>query len=230
MANLNRYKHGSPQNSPLKSPQRSPKPISNKATTSKGSNSSKTSQKPIRTSGKSLKSLCLNPSINVELLKLVLDLTPFAAGYTKWQAVVDGLRAVVTDFGENHKQDSLNSAMALCWFDTLVDFFKKEEVYSLRASGTDKEYKKSEQLSTKILEVMGVDPFAKLIPYCLMEFHELKTAEKNEKERAEAQNKEAKGEAIVRAASMGLVKTSGKGKRGNSGDTEKGGMPLVTLK
>ncbi|KAI8840887.1 hypothetical protein BC829DRAFT_420724 [Chytridium lagenaria] len=163
-----------------------------------------------------LKSFRFNPSIDVELLKLVLDLQPFAAGYgkvkDKWQAVADGLRAIVTDFGENYKPDSLNPAAARRRFDTLVDSFKKEEMDSLRASGTDEEYEERERLLTDILE--------------MMEFHELEKAEKNEKERAEAQKKEARGEAIVRAASMGLVKTSGKGKRGNNGDTEMGGDAL----
>ncbi|KAI8830976.1 hypothetical protein BC829DRAFT_423334 [Chytridium lagenaria] len=216
MVDLSRDDHGSPQNSPLNSAQSSPKPISNKATTSKGSTASKTSQKSTRTSGKSLKNFRFNPSIDVELLKLVLDLQPFAAGYgkvkDKWQAVADGLRAIVTDFGENYKQDSLNPAAARRRFDTLVDSFKKEEMDSLRASGTDEEYEEKERLLTDILE--------------MMEFHDLEKAEKNEKERAEAQKKEARGEAIVRAASMGLVKTSGKGKRGNNGDTEMGGDAL----
>ncbi|KAI8846457.1 hypothetical protein BC829DRAFT_479745 [Chytridium lagenaria] len=79
---------------------------------------------------------------------------------------------------------------------------------SLRASGTDEEFEERERLLTDILE--------------MMEFHELEKAEKTEKEKAEAQKKEEKGKAIVMAAAAGLVKTGGKRKNVNEGETENG--------
>ncbi|KAI8849189.1 hypothetical protein BC829DRAFT_432721 [Chytridium lagenaria] len=196
----------SPLTTPEPSKPSSPKPMGRKTSTPKTPQPPKPAQK-LPKPPKVAKTFRFTPMIDIELLKLVLDQQPFAAGYgrirDKWQAVTDALKVSLTRTGEALPRvrdliQNLPETTVRRRFDTLIDSFKKKEMDSLRASGTDEQCAERERLLIEILE--------------MIEVHEL--------EKAEAQKKEGKGKAIVMAAAA--VKTGGKRKNANEGDMENG--------
>ncbi|KAF4039907.1 hypothetical protein GN244_ATG07853 [Phytophthora infestans] len=148
------------------------------------------------------------PSSDVILLKEVIKHTPWAAGHGKteaaWGKVASGIKA----------------ALPLCTADgkacrrrfyTLMEVFKREELESLRASGTTEDYEEREQLLTDCFE--------------LTEGHAQQKADKTEKEKRDAERREAASADIVRSAMQGM-----RSKRYLSSDTELATPPSTKKK
>ncbi|EEY57461.1 uncharacterized protein PITG_00010 [Phytophthora infestans T30-4] len=102
------------------------------------------------------------PSSDVILLKEVIKHTPWAAGHGKteaaWGKVASGIKA----------------ALPLCTADgkacrrrfyTLMEVFKREELESLRASGTTEDYEEREQLLTDCFELQTISQLRHGVSY-----------------------------------------------------------------
>ncbi|KAI9988793.1 hypothetical protein PInf_022377 [Phytophthora infestans] len=85
------------------------------------------------------------PSSDVILLKEVIKHTPWAAGHGKteaaWDKVASGMKAALPLCSADGKACRRR-------FYTLMEVFKREELESLRASGTTEDYEEREQLLT----------------------------------------------------------------------------------
>eukprot|EP00644_Phytophthora_capsici_P009805 jgi/Phyca11/131593/e_gw1.108.36.1 len=140
------------------------------------------------------------PSSDVILLKEVIKHTPWAAGHRKteatWGRVASGMKASLPLCTADGKACRRR-------FYTLMEVFKREELESLRASGTTEAYEEREQLLTDCFEL----------------------ADKTEKEKRDAERREATSADIVRSAMQGM-----RNKRALSTDTELATPPSTKKK
>ncbi|GMF51004.1 unnamed protein product [Phytophthora fragariaefolia] len=127
------------------------------------------------------KTFCFLPSSDVLLLKEALKHTPWAAEHgdtqAAWYRVAIGLRGALPMCTADGKACRRR-------FSTLLDAFRREELQSLRASGTAEDYEEREQLLTGIISLKKVD--------------------KTEKEKRDAELHEAASAEVVRDATAGL--------------------------
>lgn len=92
-----------------------------------------------------------NPSRYISLLRIVTLHSPFAASYknkgASWDRVAEEYNAAIEE------QNAITGRKAKEKFDLLLSTFRKEEVESLRRSGTDEEYTELDHLLEELDEM-----------------------------------------------------------------------------
>ncbi|KAJ1562580.1 hypothetical protein HK096_007531 [Nowakowskiella sp. JEL0078] len=145
-----------------------------------------------------------NIAADIALLKEIANIQPFFAAHGQtlkaWTSVAVNLCSSL-----NLEAETITTVNARARFESIYTTFKKDEMESLRASGTEEEFNEREQLMTDIHSLIEESEFIRL--------------NVKEKKRSDEDKREVNGEILRNAA---LQRLSSKKKEIEVGETENG--------
>ncbi|ETN14304.1 hypothetical protein PPTG_07932 [Phytophthora nicotianae INRA-310] len=145
------------------------------------------------TQSKRKKAFRFVPSSDILLLKEAVKHRPWAAGHgetqVSWSSVAIGLKTALPSCTADGKACRRR-------FNALLDVFRRDELESLRASGTAEDFEEREQLLTDCMA---------LVDECLQA-----KADKTEKEKKEAERRDRASADVVQSAMEGIRRSRSK--------------------